>query len=462
MYQSLILGILLLAGSASAWNDMLVITTDFATYGGASLVDRDDPWTVDIDHAVISSDAVGRWHDGLYYIVNRGAANLQVLDPSQGYTTVYQVGLGTGRNPQDIVFAADGTAWIPCYDEAVLLEVDPADGAILATYSTAGFADTDGLPETSWVVRRGHLLAMTCQRLDRNNWWQPADTAQLLIFDLTTRTWVDADPAPGIQGVVLDGINPSSKPEPVGTGYEVRVGSAGQYGIDDGGVETVNLLTGQTTGLQVTESQLGGDLLDFVVSSPSRGYAIVSDSSFRTSLVSFDPRDGSGVETIAATTGYDLVDVEFDGTDQLYLCDRSLSGAGVRVFSTQTSAELTSAPLNVGRPPFLVVLPVDQALTAVPEIAPDLLQVAALFPNPANPATRIEFTARPDAQVQLDVMDLRGRRLRRHVVRADSNGQGHWLFNGQDSSGRTLASGTYSILLVSDGISTSHTLSLVR
>ncbi len=462
MHRTLILGVFLLAAPVLAWDDLLVITTDFATYGGGSIVDRDVPWAVDIDAAVISSDAVGRWHEGLYYIVNRSASNLQVLDPDQGYATVYQVGLGTGRNPQDIVFATDGTAWIPCYDEAVLLEVNPADGSILATYSTADFADADGLPETSWAVRRGNLLAITCQRLDRNNWWQPADTAQLLIFDLTTRTWVDADPAPGVQGVVLAGINPSSKPEPVGTGYEVRVGSAGQYGVADGGIETVDLLAGSTTGLQVNESQLGGDLLDFVVVGPDLGYAVVSDSSFRTSLVSFDPRNGSGVQTVIASTGYDLVDVEFDGVDQLYLCDRAVGGAGVRVLSAWTGTELTSSPLNVGRPPFLVVLPVDPALTAVPDIAQGLLQIAAPFPNPANPATRIEFTARAGAEVRLEVMDLRGRRLRRHHVRADLDGHGHWLFNGRDSAGRVLPSGTYSIRLMSGGITTSHTLSLVR
>jgi len=453
---------LLLAAPVGAWDEMLVLTTDYATYGGASTMERNDPWTVDVDVAVISADAVARWHDGLVYVVNRGASNLQVLDPGQGYATAYQVGLGVGRNPQDIVFAADGTAWIPCYDEALLLEVNPVDGSIIATYSTAAFADADGLPETSLSVRQGDLLAITCQRLDRNDWWQPAGGSQLLIFDLAVRNWIDGDAAPGLQGVILSATNPSSQPEPVGDGRRVRIGSAGQYGVLDGGIETVDLVARTSSGLQVTELQLGGDLLDFTVVAPDRGYAVISDAAFHTSLVAFDPRDGSGVATVVSTTGYDLVDVAFDGVANVYLCDRSIGGAGVRVFGAFSGVELTTTPLGVGRPPFLIVLPVDPALTAVTGTPPSPLVLKAPFPNPANPTTRIEFLARPAERLRIDIMDLRGRRQRTDHIVAGEDGHGFWVFDGRDQSGAFLPSGVYTVGLSGDGVRTSRSISLVR
>ena len=436
--------------TASAWDELLVITTDFSSTGGASVVDHAAPWTAQVDAATVHSDAVARWHDGLYWVVNRGASNLQVLDPAQGWSTVFQTSVGAGRNPQDIVFAADGSGWVPCYDQPLLLEVDPADGSVVQTYSTAAFADADGLPETGWAVRQGDVLAVLCQRLDRNAWWGPADFSQVLLFDLAARAWIDADGSlPGVQGVTLAAVNPSSMPEPVGDGRRVRVGSAGLYGALDGGIETVDLLTRTTGGLQVTEAQLGGDLIDFVTVGPEIGYALVSDASFRTSLVRYDPRDGSGAQTLLTSPGYDLVDVAWDGGAQLFVADRGVTASGVRVFDALTGAELTAAPVPTGRPPFLIVMPWDDAVTAAPAAAPvAALRLDAPFPNPANPRATVAFTAAPGARVRLEVLDARGRRLRTAAATADAAGRGAWSFDGRADDGRRLPSGLYRVRAV--------------
>jgi len=464
MFRTLFALLLCLPAAASAWDDLLVITTDFASAGGATALDRAAPWTADVDVASIHSDAVARWHGGLWWVVNRGASNLQVLDPAQGYATALQASIGAGRNPQDIVFAADGSAWVPCYDEAVLLEVDPADGSVVQTYSTAAFADADGLPETGWAVRQGDVLAILCQRLDRNAWWGPADFSQVLLFDLAARSWIDADPvASGVQGVVLAAANPSSMPEPTGDGRHVRVGSAGFYGSLDGGIETVDLVAGTTAGLQVTEAQLGGDLIDFVTVGESLGYALVSDASFRTSLVAYDPRDGGGVEVLLTTPGYDLVDVAWDGGAQLFVADRGVTASGVRVFDALTGQELTAAPVPTGRPPFLIVPPVDDAVTAAPAGPP----VAALtletpYPNPANPRATVAFRAEPGAVVRLELLDLRGRRLRTAAVTTAADGRGAWSFDGRGADGRRLPSGPYRVRATGAGAAAEAVLTLAR
>lgn len=456
--------VLLLPAVARAWDELLVITTDFASTGGATTLQRAAPWTADVDVAVVHSDAVARWHDGLWWVVNRGASNLQVLDPAAGYAVVFQTSVGANRNPQDIVFAADGSGWVPCYDQPLLLEVDPADGSVVQTYGTAAFADADGLPETGWAVRQGDRLAVICQRLDRNAWWGPADYSQLLLFDLATRAWVDADAAaPGVQGLVLAGTNPSSMLEPVGDGRRVRVGSAGFYGSLDGGIETADVLAGTTAGFQVTEAQLGGDLIDFVTVGAERGYALVSDASFRTSLVAYDPRDGSDVQVLLTTAGYDLVDLTWDGGLQLFVADRSPSGSGVRVFDALNGTELTAAPVATGRPPFLIAAPTDQAVTAVTAAAPPgVPRLAAPFPNPANPRTTVAFRAAPGAAVRLEVLDLRGRRLRTAAAVADADGAGAWTFDGRADDGRRLPSGPYRVRVASGAGAAETTLTLAR
>ncbi|MBT7311059.1 hypothetical protein HN843_04810, partial [bacterium] len=162
----LVLVMMVLALPAMA--DFMALTTDFSSTGGVTSIQSNAPWNADIDVTQVSGDAVSRWHDGLYYVVNRTDSNIQVIDPSD-WSTVMQVSVGVGKNPQDIAFAPNGTVWVSCYDATELLQLDPVTLATVQSYSTAEFADADGLPETSWITRVNDRLYICNQRLDRNN-----------------------------------------------------------------------------------------------------------------------------------------------------------------------------------------------------------------------------------------------------------------------------------------------------
>src|SRR3989339_1025865 len=101
------------AGSAAqGW----VITTDYSTFGGVRGFRTQEPWSVTADLAFVPGDAVGRSHDGLVYILGRGASNiLQIYDPCAGFALVREFSLGIGRNPQDLAFGPDGQAYVSCY-----------------------------------------------------------------------------------------------------------------------------------------------------------------------------------------------------------------------------------------------------------------------------------------------------------------------------------------------------------
>ena len=115
---------------AAAWTECMILTTDYSTFGGVSIMQRQAPWAIQPDVETVGGDPIARWYDGLVYVVNRGGANnVQVLDPQQGYTTTLQFSVGAGRNPQDIAFDSEGDAYISGYDEAVLLQVDKQTGA---------------------------------------------------------------------------------------------------------------------------------------------------------------------------------------------------------------------------------------------------------------------------------------------------------------------------------------------
>lgn len=443
---------LLLAAAvpAPAWDDFLILTSDYSAHGSVAVAQRRAPWGVTPDLQPVGSDAVARYHDGLYYVVNRGGdSNLQILDPADGLRTVRQFSLGAGRNPQDIAFAPSGLAYISCYDAPVLLRVDPAVGAVLQTISTQQFADADGLPETGWMLAVGDLLYIACQRLNRNNWYLPADVSLLLVYDMEGQAWVDCDPAtPGVQGITLAGTNPSCRLELSADRARLRIGCTGWYGLLDGGVEAVDLAARASLGFIVTEAALGGDLLDFATTGPSRGFAVVSDAAFITSVRRYDPSTGGDVAVVLSGNGFVHAGLAHDGFGLLYVADRTLGAAGLRVFDAEAASELTAASRPTGLPPGHIVLPVEAQLTGAgdPVALPGrALRLSPPAPNPANPGCEVAVFGPPDGVVPIAVLDLRGRRLRADSLALDAGGQGRFRFDGRDGAGRSLPSGVYRV-----------------
>ncbi len=433
--------------AAAAWDTGLVICADYTGPSAAGAFARVPPWAVARDVATLGVDAVARWHDGLVYVVNRaGGNNVQILDPADGWRTVRQFGVGAGRNPQDIAFAPDGTAWVSCYDAALLLRVDVVAGTVTGTVSTAAFADADGLPETGWMEAHGWRLYVTAQRLDRNNYYAPAGPGALLVFDLAAQGWVDAAPAtPEVDPVWLTGGNPYGQPELAPGGQRLRLCCLGFYGLFDGGVEEVDLVALQSQGFLVTEAALGGDLLDFTVVDAGHAWAIVSDASFATAVKGWRPDTGAVGATARASDQYAFPDLAWDGGDWLYVADRTAAAAGLRVFDARTGSEQTGDAIACGLPPAWIVLPRRPALTAAPDPAPPAgaLRLAPPVPNPANPGCEIALQGPPGAVVAVTLHDLRGRRVRAASVPLDREGLGRFRFDGRDEAGRPVAAGRY-------------------
>ena len=451
--------LLALGATAGAQTHGVVITTDFTSAGSVGLMAMSEPWTVTADLAAVHPDATGRWHEGLVYIVNRaGADNVEVLDPADQLAVVRQFSLGLGRNLQDIAFRADGTAYVSCYDTAELLHVDPQTGAILDVISTAAFADADGLPETGRLHLRGERLFVTCERLDRDSWYAPVGDSYLLVLDTVGGDWVDCDATlPGVQGILLAAPNPYT--EIVADGGLLLVGCNGYYGVLDGGVDAIDPVALVSLGLEVTESELAGDVVELAGGPDGRRHVIVSSTSFVTSVQAY--RVGGGIQTVTTGTAYDHAHLAWDGDALLFVADRALGAAGVRVFDAASGTELTTAPIGTGLPPARIVLPAPAAVP-VADLPPASLSLAPPWPNPANPLTRLAFRAPADAAVTLRLVDLRGRLLRREALRADGEGRGTWVFDGRDRHGRPVASGTYRCVIEGDGGFAARSLTIVR
>ena len=85
-------------------------------------------------------------------------------------------------------------------------------------------------------------------------------------------------------------------------------------------------------------------------------YALISDLSFNTSLVSFNEQDQSST-SIYSTDGYQLADMAISDKGSLYLADRSPSQPGIRIFNVVSGNQETTSAIDVGAyPPIHVTL----------------------------------------------------------------------------------------------------------
>jgi hypothetical protein len=235
------------------------------------------------------------------------------------------------------------------------------------------------------------------------------------------------------------------------------VGCAGQFGALDGGIEVVDLATGLSLGFAVGEAALGGDL-NRIQRHGDAFLAVVNDASFNTFVVR---AEAGAAQTLVPGTGFVYADLLVAG-DELYLLDRTLGAAGLRVFDPETGVELTAAPLDTGLPPVLFVAPASGRPAAAAAPVPAGLRLGAPWPNPFNPATTLALEGAAAARVRVTVSDLRGRRLRAAVVVLDATGRATWRFDGRDDRGRDLPAGTYVMTARGGGATAVRTATLVK
>lgn len=453
MYRIFIfVALLLLANSSSAQRDLFVITTDFSTGSTAFLAA--EAAEAEVNLLGIHSDAVGHYHDGRVYIVNRlGQDNILVLDAMDWRIPLAQFSVGNGANPHDIEIVAPDKAYVTRYDTASLLIVNPQDGAELGAIDLSAFADADGLPEVSQIVRVGERLYLSCQRLDRNSGWGPADESYLIVVNWATDALVDVDPdAEGIQGIALHAANPNSMAV---SGTQIAVGSVAHFGDRAGGVEIVDTVTNRSRGVAVSEEDLGGDITSMVLVEPNRGYAVVADENFANSVRPFDLSSGTVGAPLEHLSGGFVASLAVDGP-YLIVADRGSfadpDAAGLKFYDAATGAFLRG-PIDTGLPPSnIVVLGAASVPTAVEERSADRLPqkfaLEAAYPNPFNASVQIPFAVWQDnTPVELTIHSVLGRTIRtltsgplaarRHVL--------HW--DGRNAEGEPVGSGAYLVQL---------------
>ena len=332
----------------------VIVTTDFET-GLLATVGVRPPHRVARPATPIHSDAVVRVAGERVYVVNRFLGdNLQVLDPAHGLATLLQCSTGPGSNPHDVAVLAPDKAYVTRYDAKELWIVDPSAascaGFLRDTVDLSPWGDADGIPEMDQMALVGDRLFVSLERLDRTRRFAPAGRSRLVVLDTASDAVVGVV---DLTGANAFGDSSGLAREP-GSGKLV-VNEAGDIQrTGDGGLERVDPFTLTAEGFFfVTESDLGGNITDFVLVSPTKAYAIVIDDQLRNILLAFDPSARRVTRRLLTRTQY-LPDVALAPDGILWVADDGLPAPGIRLFDPRDDRELTRGAIDVGLPPFSI------------------------------------------------------------------------------------------------------------
>jgi hypothetical protein len=466
--MTLSLGLTILLAAAAGAESGLFVATTSADFGTGSIAYLPaDASAAQVNLLNVHSDAGVDYYDGMVYIVNRlGQDNILVLDPTDPSNPVAQFSVGNGTNPQEIEFISAEKAYVSLNETDYVLIVNPQDGSELGRIDLSGFADADGLPEPAQMALVGDRLFVGIQRLDRDNYWNPAGESYLAVIDTQTDELIDADPATdGVQGIELASTNPG---DILVLGDQLVIAEVGGYVELEGGIEVIDANSFVSQGLVVTEAALGGQIGEIAMVSATRGYATAS--AWPTyDILPFDLSSGEVGEKLSGNSGGYIPEMAADG-DRLIVADRGtaedLDAAGLLIFDVASGA-LVAGPISTGLPPNSVAVMSDApAITAVlgeNAIIPKRFELGKAFPNPFNAGTQIPFAVEGGQErVSLVVYDMLGRRIRSLVDGFLPTGSHAVIWDGLDDAGVTVGNGAYLVELRTGALHTTGKLMLLK
>lgn len=327
----------------------LVVTTDYQTgaYAVVRLSDRAVARNVDLIHqdSICRFDAVTKT---TFMVERLGSDAIAVMDPAHGWSVAMEFSAGAGTNPSDIAAVSTKRAYISRLGDPNLLIVNPAKGTQIDKIDLSSYADADHNPDAIWLYSLDGKLYVLLARL--KNAQYPTDYSAVLVIDGPSGKITDE--------VRLSATNPFGKLRYNRQLDRLIIIESGKWGENDGGIELFDPATKTVSGLLITEKALGGDAVDAVIVSDTKGYAIVGyarNGKSETHLVSFNPASGKLLKELLVSDSWTYSSMELtpDRTE-LWVADRDRKTPGIRIFDTATDVQLTSKPIDTGLPPFMI------------------------------------------------------------------------------------------------------------
>jgi hypothetical protein len=338
-----------------------IVSSDLGSAGRFSTM-TPDGLSASLNYVSIHSDARAKYIKGKVYIINRlRRDNIQILNPSLSNITEMEFSTGQGTNPQDIAIYSDEKSYISIYEKSYLIIANHKIGQIVGRIDLSSFADSDGIPEISYLHIEDNSLYVFLQRLDRNSSqgiFPPSGYSSIIEIDILTEKILNE--------YKTHGKNPGSVKKMFWDNEPVLIyTSPGYLGFNyqpDGGVELFSLQTKKNLGkFLYSENTAGGDILEVEIKNTEVGYAKVQYPDFATSIHKFNPTTGEKISEFAYTPASDgyVSGMCFGPNGYLYLGSSNFSQPGISIYDTKQGDRLLNpVPISIGlRPIDIIYIP---------------------------------------------------------------------------------------------------------
>ena len=291
-----------------------------------------------------------RTYNGSIYVLERLGKDGIIKIPGSVIAdskVAYDKNIGAAVNIQDIAFISSTKAYITQYQSTQVVIFDPSigtkTGKTIDLSAFDAYAGTDSAAPYPYMTKALYYngkVYVACQRLHApaGGYIQAADTSCIVVINAMSDSLESA--------IKLAYKNPQ---ELSICNAKLYVASLGKYGINDGGIECVDLAAGTNTGAIMDENAMQGDVGSIIVISETKGYVVISTPAYATEMWAFNPQTKSLGLKISGIDSPCTNHFAYDGT-YVYAGDRSTTTPGIVVVDPATDTKI-GATKNVGLPP---------------------------------------------------------------------------------------------------------------
>lgn len=322
----------------------VVTTTDFSV-GALATIDL-DTHELREEITATSSDPVVRVDDGLIFQINRWMFDsIRVYDPPDLQRPVIEFSTGAGSNPHDAVLCG-GAIFVSRYDMDSMGIYDLDTGIAVGEIDLSTWADEDGTPEASTMVRHGETLYVGLQRLIRDGgvWLAAPGGGVVLEIDCAEREVVDSWPT---------GPNVFIQTHPLLEDALLLIEGmvmeeSGAIALD-GGVRTLDTTTGTLGPMEIDEATVGGNVHAVAADELGRGLLVTSDAE-RHHIHCLDLNTGS-TQPLNSTTAY-IPEARMNDRGEVWVARRAPlddleAGGGLAVYDPAACEQVAWIPTTL-------------------------------------------------------------------------------------------------------------------
>lgn len=294
------------------------------------------------------------------YVINRfGGDNIQALNITGGFETVWQYSTGSGSNPQTMAIHGNH-GFIPLYDAGKVLIVDltaetEEDFILDESLPVPPIAAWDGTKgDPANAVAHDGVIYVVSQGIDDDWSFAPEARSRVLAFDAVT-----FQPKAVFEGAAHLDLATFNAEKMTVMGDVLYVQSIGAYrayggGLDDdGAIEAIDLTTGASKGVILTETQAGDrDIFQMFPAHNKQGLWVNIAGTEDFNALNLHFLDLSGDEPELGESVYQgYIWSAYESEEYLFISDRTESAEGIFVLDTATGELISEEPLDTGLPP---------------------------------------------------------------------------------------------------------------